>query len=126
MSILWLRKSMHSWFRWVFLSLAVVIGLGMVAYFGGAGGGRGTADTQPGVAGGSDVMAKVGSAKLTRGHRAEAAMLELSFILWWAAGFFSLGIVLALYTLPFYLCCRVMFFRHIEAQADLQPMKKGV
>lgn len=66
------------------------------------------------------------SAKLTRGHRAEAAMLELSFILWWAAGFFSLGIVLALYTLPFYLCCRVVFFRHIEAQADLHQAKKEV
>lgn len=66
------------------------------------------------------------SAKLMRGHRAEAAALELGFILWWAAGFFTLGIVLALYALPYYLCCHVMFYRRIEAQADLQRAKKGV
>ncbi len=66
------------------------------------------------------------SAKLMRGHRAEAAAFELGFLLWWAAGFFTLGIVLALYALPYYLCCRVIFYRRIEALADLQRAKKGV
>lgn len=61
------------------------------------------------------------SAKLMHGHRMAAASLELGYIAWWLLGFFTLGIVLALFVLPYYLCCRAIFYRRI---VDLQLQKE--
>lgn len=55
------------------------------------------------------------------GHRMAAASLELGYIAWWLLGFFTLGIVLALFVLPYYLCCRAIFYRRI---VDLQQQKE--
>ncbi len=51
------------------------------------------------------------SAETMRGHKAEAAALMLSFAGWWAVGFFTLGIVAAIYVLPYYLCCHTVFLK---------------
>jgi len=66
------------------------------------------------------------SATLMRGYRAAAASIELGFTAWWLIGFFTLGIVLALFTLPYYLCCRVIFYRRIVEQESLREAKNKV
>lgn len=58
-------------------------------------------------------MAARRSAALTHGHRAETSALMLSFAGWWVIGFLTLGIVLALYALPYYMCCKTVLIKKI-------------
>jgi hypothetical protein len=53
------------------------------------------------------------SAALMRGHKIEAAALTLSFTGWWIAGFLTLGIALAFFALPYYLCCYASLMHRI-------------
>jgi len=63
------------------------------------------------------------SVELMRGYRAAALSLELGFISWWLLGFFTLGIMLALFVIPYYLTCRVVFYRRV---VELQKAKSEV
>ena len=53
------------------------------------------------------------SAALMRGHKLEAAALALSFTGWWIAGFLTLGVALAFFALPYFLCCYASLMHRI-------------